>query len=255
MWKSLLSLSLLMGLVGFIPVVRAGDLAEIQQRGKLIVAVKDNLRPLGFYDQAGQLQGLEIDLAKALAEEILGSAEAVILEPVTNQQRLEVVLDGKVDITIALVAQTPSRARLVDFSEFYYVDSTSIITKKNTLERLDQLASAKIVVLENSSTIAEIRYKLPKAQLIPVNSYQKAQQLLENNQADAFAGDTTVLVGWQQEQQEYHLLKERIGAQALCVVLPKGLNNTDLLKKINTAITRWRETGWLRQRATYWGLP
>jgi len=254
MWKSLLSLSLLISLVGLAPIVKAGDLAEIQQRGKLIVGVKDNLPPLGFYDEAGQLQGLEIDLAKALAKEILGSSEAVILQPVTNQQRLQVVLDGKVDLVIALVAQTTSRGRLVDLSEFYYTDSTSIITK-NPIEGLDQLAEAKIVVLKNSTTIAEIRYKLPKAQLIGVNSYQEAQQLLERNEADAFAGDTTVLVGWQKEQGEYHLLKERIGAQALCVVLPKRLDNTDLLKKINTAITRWRENGWLRQRATYWGLP
>lgn len=38
---------------------QAGTLKEIQQRKKLIVAVKDNLPLLGFRDENGNLQGLE----------------------------------------------------------------------------------------------------------------------------------------------------------------------------------------------------
>ncbi|MGL5192033.1 MAG: transporter substrate-binding domain-containing protein, partial [Chroococcales cyanobacterium] len=51
----------------------AAELAEIQQRGQLIVAVKDNVRPMGFRAGNGNLQGFEIDIARRLAQELLGS--------------------------------------------------------------------------------------------------------------------------------------------------------------------------------------
>ena len=257
MRQSWFKLSILIGLLGFgfAPPTQGGDLEQIQQRGKLIVGVKNNLPPLGFYDSQGNLQGYEIDIAKRLAEELLGDSDAVILQPVTNQQRLEVVWDEKVDLTIAQVANTSSRARMVSLSEHYYLDSTGFITKNNHIEGLKQLAQAKIVVLKNSSTIPEIRYQFPQAQLIGVDSYEEAKEALDSNQGDVFAGDTSVLVGWQQQHPEYRLLKEHFGAKALSIVLPKGLENTELLRNINMAIARWRKSGWLRERATYWGLP
>ena len=45
---------------------------EIEKRGYLIVAVKDNIRPWGFRDAKGNLQGWEIDLAKHLASDTFG---------------------------------------------------------------------------------------------------------------------------------------------------------------------------------------
>ncbi|MBR8826382.1 MAG: transporter substrate-binding domain-containing protein [Gomphosphaeria aponina SAG 52.96 = DSM 107014] len=233
----------------------AADLEEIKSRGKLIVAVKDNLRPLGFADPAGKLQGLEIDIARRLAEEILGSADAVILQPVTNEERLEIVMEGKVDLAIARVTLTASRNRLVDFSPYYYLDGTGLVTKSEQVKTLRDLATKKIAVLNNSSTIAVVNHELPNAQLIGVNSYQEALELLEAGKADGFAADQSLLTGWVQEYPQYRLLPQRLSGEALGIVMPKGLQYLELRSKVNEAIARWQKSGWLRERATYWGLP
>jgi polar amino acid transport system substrate-binding protein len=112
---------------------RTVELDEILRRGKLIIAVKDNVRPLGFFPQEGQLQGFEIDVARELAEELFGDRQAVILQPVTNQERLQMIIDGKVDLVIARVTVTASRNRLVDFSPYYYLDGTGIVAKQSFL--------------------------------------------------------------------------------------------------------------------------
>jgi polar amino acid transport system substrate-binding protein len=234
---------------------QAAELEEIIRRGQLIVAVKDNLRPLGFYDERGNLQGLEIDIARRLAKEILGNADAVVLKPVTNQERLQVILDNQVDIVIARIATTPSRDRLVDFSDYYYLDGTGIVSKNPTLQKLDDLSASKIAVLKNSSTIAVVRSELPKARLIGVDSYQEALTLLEAGKADAFAADNSVLTGWVQEYPQYRQLPVRLSGDALCIAIPKGLQYSSLHDRINAAIARWQKSGWLRERATYWGLP
>jgi polar amino acid transport system substrate-binding protein len=233
----------------------AAELEQIKNRGQLIVAVKDNLRPLGFIDQSGNLVGLEIDLARRLAQEILGDAEAVKLQPVTNQNRLKVILEDRVDLVIARVTDTPSRRRLVDLSPYYYLDGTGLITKNPSINNLEELGKAKIAVLYNSATIAVIRSKLPKAQLIGVNSYQEALNLLEINQADAFTGDLTILTGWKQEYPQYKLLPARLSGEALCIVIPKGLQYQELREKVNQAVSNWQQSGWLQERIEYWGLP
>lgn len=236
-------------------IAAAADLKEIEERGKLIVAVKDNLRPLGFRDAQGNLQGLEIDIARRLAAELLGRPDAVVLLPVANSDRLSVVLKGKVDLTIARVTQTPSRDRVVSFSIPYYLDGTGIVTKDTSVQKLGDVSRGKIAVLKGSSTIAVVRYNIPNAQLVGVDSYEQAHSLLETGAVSAFAADNSVLTGWVQEYPQYRLLSVRLSGEALCVVVPKGVQYTGLGQRVNDAIARWKAEGWLPERIKYWGLP
>ncbi|MBP5971455.1 transporter substrate-binding domain-containing protein [Brasilonema sp. CT11] len=232
----------------------AAEMPEIQRRGYIRIAVKDNLPPLGFRDTNGNLQGLEIDLAKALAADLLGKADAVKLQPVANGDRLSAVLDHKVDLAIARVTATASRSRLVSFSVPYYFDGTVLVTKNTLFKRLSDLEKRKVAVLKNSSTIADVRYYIPNAELVGVDSYQAALALLENNSADAFAADASVLSGWVQQYPQYRLLSAKLSTQPLSVVMPKGLQYDPLRREVNQAIARYINSGWLKQRATYWGL-
>ncbi len=234
---------------------QAAELKEIKKRGYLVVGVKDNLRPLGFRDAKGRLQGLEIDIAQRLAQDLLGKPDAVRFQPVANSDRMNVVLEDKVDLTIARVTSTNSRARLVDFSPPYYFDGTALITKKGDLTRLKDLASQNIAVLKGSDSIATVRYFLPSVQLVGVDSYQQAYSLLESGKTTAFAADASVLTAWVQEYPQYQLLPTLLSAEPLCVVMPKGLQYDELRRQVNAAIANYSASGWLRQRAAFWGLP
>ncbi|WP_317619189.1 transporter substrate-binding domain-containing protein [Laspinema olomoucense] len=236
-------------------VVQAAEFAEIQQRGQLIVAVKDNLRPMGFREGGGNLQGFEIDIARRLAQELLGSAEAVELVPVENLDRLAVVMSGEVDLAIARVTATPSRSRVVYFSPPYYLDGAKIITRDPSIRQLSDLAGQAVAVLNASSTIPLLEFQLPQAQLVPVDSYQEAQRLLEAGSARAFAADASILTGWVQQYPQYRLLPFQLSSQPLAVVMPKGLQYAQLHSRVNQAIAQWHQEGWLQERAEYWGLP
>lgn len=230
------------------------ELSEIEADGKIKIAVKDNARPLGFIDPEGNLVGLEIDLARKLAEELVGDLDAVELTPVMNPERLQVVLNDQVDLAIAKVGVTTPRARIVDFSPYYYLDSTSIVTNQKPITKIDDLATQKIAVLKNSATIAIIRHRLPAANLVGVESYQEALQLLETKQVQGFAGDRSLLVGWVQEDPNYKLLPTKLSGSALAVVMPRGLQYQELRQQVEQAITKLKESGWLAERIEYWGL-
>lgn len=236
-------------------IVVSADLQTIQARGHLIVAVKDNWRPLGFRNEAGELVGLEIDIARQLAYELLGDADAVIFRPVTNAERLTAVLEDQVDLAIAGVAATPARMRLVSFSLPYYLDGTALVTRRADLQDLQGAAGRRIVVLENSDAIATLRHLLPSAILVGADSYQAAFERLEAGSADALAADVTILSGWVQEHPNYRLLPPLLSAEPLAVVMPKGTQHSLLRRSVDAAVERWHDSGWLEARATYWGLP
>lgn len=237
------------------PFVMAADLETIQRRGHLIVAVKDNWRPLGFTDEQGALAGLEIDIAARLAELLFGDASAVVFRPVANQERLPAVLNGEVDIVIAGVAITPARERVVDFSLPYYLDGTALITNDPNIETLADLQTAAIALIEGSDAVSRVHYHLPAASLVGVPSYQAALDAIAAGQVSAAAGDISVLTGWVQEYPDYRILADVISAEPLAVVIPKGTQHRSLRQFINTAIEQWHQDGWLEEQATVWGLP
>jgi polar amino acid transport system substrate-binding protein len=235
-------------------VAQAAPLSEIQQRGYLIVGVKDNLRPLGFQDEAGRLQGFEIEIARRLAETLLGDAEAIQLRPVANRDRLPWLLADDVDLVIAQMSHTPGRSRLVNFSPPYYFDGTAIITRQPGIRRLADLPQRRVAVLYQSAAIAILRHQIPNVELVGVESYQQAYQELEAGTVAAFAGDATVLSGWQQIHSDYDLLGDRLSSVPLAVMMPKGLEYEPLRQAVNGAIVRWQREGWLVDRAREWGL-
>ena len=234
--------------------IMAREWSEIESKEELRIAVKENVRPLGFVGETGELEGLEIDIARKLAEELLGDSATVEFLAVDNVERLQVVLDDEVDIAIARVAVTTPRSRIVDFSPYYYLDGTGIVTRNNKIEDTNSFDLRRIAVLNNSATIAVIRNRIPRANLVSVDSYQAALELMETNQVDGFAGDRSVLTGLVQEYPNYKLLPERLSGAALAVVMPKGLQYKELRRKVNRAIAGWQESGWLEERIKYWGL-
>jgi polar amino acid transport system substrate-binding protein len=235
--------------------VHAAELHEIIERGYLVVAVKDNWRPLGFRDQTGELTGLEIEIARRLAADVLGDPNAVELRPVANADRLSQLLNGEVDLVVAGVTATNGRSRLVSFSTPYYLDGTALITRSPSVQQLSDLSTQTVAVLQGSSAIARVRASLPQVHMWGVESYQEALAALESGDAIAFAGDASVLAGWVQEYPDYRILPTVLSAEALAIAMPRGNQYDPLRRQVNAAIETWYRQGWLAERLDYWGLP
>jgi beta-glucosidase/6-phospho-beta-glucosidase/beta-galactosidase/ABC-type amino acid transport substrate-binding protein len=64
----------------------------IQNRGHLLAAVRDDVPGFGFRDPVtGEWSGLEIDLARAVAQRIFGDPERVVFQPVQTRQRIPLI--------------------------------------------------------------------------------------------------------------------------------------------------------------------
>ncbi|MEM8503280.1 MAG: transporter substrate-binding domain-containing protein [Cyanobacteria bacterium P01_D01_bin.1] len=242
--------------------VLAAELSEIRDRGYLIVAVKDNRPPMGFLDESEQFSGFEIDIARRLAAELLGDENAIELVPTANVDRLNAVIEDQVDMAIASLTITEPRRRIISFSDPYYLDGTAFVPRLPTanspaIRTLQDLQLGTIAVLDRSSTVAQVRYILPSAQLIGVDTYLEGQALVASGEVDAFAGDASVLTGWTRDGAltDYELLPSIISVEPLAIAIPKGQQYSTLQAEVNAAIQRWYAEEWLQARAEFWGLP
>ncbi len=225
-------------------------LSAVQKRDQLIIGIKDNLPPLGFYDRDRNLVGLEIDIARELAKELNTKFE---LLPLKNRDRLSALVNNQVDLAIAQITVTTNRSRLVDFSLPYYTDSTIVITKRNiTAQDLSQ--SSAIAVLKNSTAIAAIQSQFPKATIIGANSYQDGLTALQVGKVKAFVGDRSSLSQWLKEHPEYDRIGQPLAIHSLAIALPRGLQHLELRAQVFQIVEKWRKNGWLQERINYWGL-
>lgn len=103
-------------LAGIVTPAMAADLETIQQAGTVRIGMLVDFPPFGIQDSAGNPDGYDADVAKALAE-FLGVQAQIV--PVTGPNRIPYLLSGQVDVLVASLGITAERAERVDFSTPY----------------------------------------------------------------------------------------------------------------------------------------
>jgi len=96
----------------------APDIARIVGRGELVVAMLGVDTPPFFYEKKGELMGLEVDLAKAIAKE-LGVNVRFNRTPKTFNAVVDTIARGEADIAISKLSRTLARAQVISFSQPY----------------------------------------------------------------------------------------------------------------------------------------
>jgi polar amino acid transport system substrate-binding protein len=230
------------------PWASAYPLERVRQSGKIKVAISA-LQPMN------RLQGFELDLARKLAEDLLGNAQALELLPARSEERLAWVEQERVDMAIAQVSVTPERTKIVDFSPSYYRGGQGFVFPKNMpIQRLSDLAHRKVVVLEKSSSALLLAALLPEAIQIPVTTYQQGFEQLLAGSAQVFTADDHILLEWLAIQPAYSLLPQRMGSYSFAIALPKGLASASWRAWIQANLEKLDRSGWLEERKKYWQL-
>ncbi len=211
----------------------------------LRVGVKADVPPLSVQHSDGTWQGFEVDIATEIAERY-GATIAWV--PLLNTERLTAVAMGEVDLAIANLGVTPARSRLVDFSPPYYIDGITVLAPVGT-------TPTTLGVLRGSAAIPAANTYLNPGRLVAFDSYRAGISALEAQTIDGFVGAASVLVGWQQEHPAYALQQPLLSPTALAIALPKGLEHQEWRQFVNQQIQDLRESGWLAERQTFWGLP
>jgi polar amino acid transport system substrate-binding protein len=104
---------------------------RFQSNGRLIAGVSFDIPSKGYKNpQSGAIVGFEADLARAVGEKILGSADRVNFFQVMDAERIEDLQEGCVDFVVSQLTITPDRDEQVDFSTPYCVTREGLLVPK-----------------------------------------------------------------------------------------------------------------------------
>lgn len=183
-----------LGGVGIGGVARAADdtLAAIKARGKLIVGVKNDYRPYGFLDPSGQIIGLELDLAREVAQRIGVALEPV---PVIAANRMEFLIQGRIDMILATLGDTEPRRKVIGMIDpNYYAGATNILALKLAgFKSWEQLRGRKVCAVQGAYYNRRVSQLYgPELQVFP--AVPDALNALAGGNCAAFLFDNTLIV-------------------------------------------------------------
>ena len=173
------------------------DIASIRSAGVLRVAITNFDLP-GFRTRDGQtLSGPEVDLAHQIAA-ALGVTVSFVDTASSFDTVIDDIVEGRADIGISKLSQTYSRMLRVRFSNPYVTLRHSLLFSRASIARrangqpLEQVLrdfNGRIGVIARSAYEEAAYRNFPKAEVVPMASWDAVIAALRSNRVDAVYRD------------------------------------------------------------------
>lgn len=231
------------------------NVLKADQKSKTITwGVKADTRLFGLENiKTGQLEGFEIDLAKAMTKKILGPDAKAEFAPVTSSTRIPLLKNGNIDAIMATMTITPERAKQVDFSKSYFDAGQSILVKKGSgITSIKDLNKKGKVILgvSGSSSVQNVAKVAPKATVLQLSDYAQDMTALKSGQGDAMTTDNGILYGLASENKGYEVVGGTFTKEPYGIAVNK--NQKAFLKKLNWALEELEKDGTYNKLLKKW---
>jgi polar amino acid transport system substrate-binding protein len=223
---------------------------QIKEAGQLRAGVRCDQPPYGFQDGNGQFAGVEVEMAKQVAEWALGSKDKVSFTCVTAENRVPQLLGRKVDFLIATLGVTPERLRVIDFSTPYRWGASDVVVKKDSpIHKITDLKGKTLATLKGSVQAKWFEDHMPEVKTLRMNSAADALQTFRQGRADAYTHDAATLVVVADNDKDSRLLNEPFQISDAAIGVRK--NDEQWRDYLSAAVARMHEEkrfrGWIEQ--------
>lgn len=215
---------------------------------KIKIGTEGAYPPFNNLEADGSLVGFDIDIAKALCEEMKAECEFVTQD---WDGIIPALLAGKFDAIIASMSITDERKEQVDFTNKYYNTPPAIAVPKDSAitEATDAALAGKALGAQSSTThsnYAEEKLGSSELKLYPTPDEYKLD--IASGRIDAVIDDVVVLSDWLKTEDGACCkilgvlpIDPVINGEGAGIAIRKG--EDDLREKFNAAIIAIRESG------------
>jgi polar amino acid transport system substrate-binding protein len=235
---------------------RADTLEDIKKKGTLVVGVKADYPPYGFRDPSGEIVGMEIDMAKDVAQRL---GVKVQLEPVVASNRMQFLQQGKIDLMIATMSVNDERKKAVGIVEpYYYAGGVALLAAKSAkIKTGADLKGKPVCAIQGSYYNNDIQSKMTQTDLVAFKGVPENEQALLNGQCVGFAYDDVLLIYKKKADADKWKDFEVVKLTEI-TPLPWGLavksedKDTAWGKFMSDAVTDWHKKGTLVEWEKKW---
>lgn len=232
-------------------------LDQIKARGELIVGVKKDVLLWGFLNpQTNQIEGLEPDLAKNLADRLGVKLRMV---GVLTAERISAVESRRVDVLIATLSDTPERQKLMNLvAPHYYSSGVNILARKteqykNWADLRNRRVCGRRGAFYNRSITVEYG-----ADIVALYGNELAKAALRDGRCSAYLYDDTAISALLVDPAwgaQFEMPLPTLNPTPWSVALHKDQAGGRLDALVSSAIVDWHRSGTLKQLEKKWGIP
>ena len=222
----------------------AGTMDAVRSRGKLIAGVKFDVPVFGYLNPVtNQNEGFDVEMAKAVAQRIFGSPDAIEFKEAISANRIPYLQNGVVDVIFSTMTANEDRAKQIDFSDCYFVAGQSLLVPSDsTITGIADLAGKKVGTVQGSTSEKNIRAAAPEAAVDLFATYAEAVQAMESGRVDVVTTDDIILYGFEKQAAgKFKVVGGQFTSEPYAAGVKQG--NTELLNEVNAAIRDLKESG------------
>ena len=216
--------------------VTALGVATAQAADKLRIGTEGAYPPFNFVDNNGELQGFDVDIAKALCASM--KAECTFVKQDWDGM-IPALKKKKYDAIIASMSITEERKKAVDFSERYYTNKLQFIGKQGMTMDISAMGLKGKTIGAQRATLAGdwLEKNRPDAEIKLYDTQENAYLDLSAGRLDGILADAFVNYGWLQSDagKGFEFKGDPVfDGDLIGIAIRKG--SDDLRMKLNKAI-------------------
>lgn len=223
------------------------DLKEIEERGYVVMGLDDTFAPMGFRNNAGELVGFDIDLAKEVFSRVGIEVRFQQIEWSMKETELN---SGNIDLIWNGYSISDERKEKVDFTKPYLENKQIIVTLADTKIETRADLKGKKVAVQNGSTAYDAVMAYPDL----VAEFSGGEPVLFDTNNEAFmdleAGRTEAVVADEvlsryylkgRGEEKFKVAKEDFGDEEYGIGVRK--TSKELLKVVDDTLDEMRADG------------
>lgn len=229
-------------------------LAQIKERGSIIVAMEGTWAPWTYHDEDDNLVGYDVEVAQNIAEKL--GVEVEFIEGAWDG--LLAGLDaGRYDIMVNGVGVTEERAEKYNFSTPYAYNKTAVIVRGDydEISSMEDLKGKKTANTISSTYAAQA--EAYGATVTGVDDLNQTIELLLSKRIDATLNAEVVFNDYKKEHPEADVKIATYSDQVEEIAIPirKGDDTVTLLDAVNDALDEMAKDGTLTELSEkYFGM-
>lgn len=229
-------------------------LAQIKERGSIIVAMEGTWAPWTYHDEDDNLVGYDVEVAQNIAEKL--GVEVEFIEGAWDG--LLAGLDaGRYDIMVNGVGVTKERAEKYNFSTPYAYNKTAVIVRGDydEISSMEDLKGKKTANTISSTYAAQA--EAYGATVTGVDDLNQTIELLLSKRIDATLNAEVVFNDYKKEHPEADVKIATYSDQVEEIAIPirKGDDTVTLLDAVNDALDEMAKDGTLTELSEkYFGM-
>ena len=199
------------------------------EAGKLTMATNATFPPYEMTTDSGELEGIDVDTAKAIAEKL---GLELQIDDMDFDAALLSVQQGKADIVMAGVTVTDERKAVMDFSDSYATGIQSIIVPNDSdIASPDDLAGKKIGTQRGTTGYIYCSDDFGEDSVVAYDSGLTAVQALNNGQVDAVVIDNAPATEYVAANPGLKVLDTSYAEEDYAIGMAKGSALEDAVNK------------------------